>query len=140
VSAIVTVPALVLGDLKFVVIIGVLNLALLLLYIFELIRTRAWVAIPPLDIMNDSEVIIAAFEGGRLFERRSEHAPPLTSGRQRVSENTTLRLQYDGVKPILMPQGADGETLLIPDAEPLLGGGFTPGFENVPLAEIRRSR
>jgi hypothetical protein len=140
VSAIITVPALVLGDMKFVVIIGVLNLAILLLYIFELIRTRAWVAIPPLDIMNDSEVIIAAFEGGRLFERRAKDVPSLTSGRQRVSENTTLRLQYDGVKPILMPQGAEEGTLLLPDAEPLLGGGFTSGFENVPLAEIRRSR
>lgn len=143
VTALITVPSVVLGDMKFVVIVGIFNLLILLMYTFELIRTRAWVAIPPLDIMNDSQVIIAAFEGGRQFERRTKDTPYQNLGGQRISEDTTLRLDYNISTPerlVLIPQITDEETMLLPNDEPLLGSGFTLGLENVPLVEVRRSR
>ena len=89
VAATVTVPSIVFGDKKFIWIVGVLNLAILGAYLCELIRTRAWAATPPFDIMNDSKVIIAAFEGGRLFENTLADA-----ALQFIGQATYLRQYY----------------------------------------------
>jgi len=140
VSAVIAVPSLVIGDKQFIVIIVVLNLVLSTMYIIELLRTRAWNATPPLDIMNDSEVIIAAFEGGRLFERRRNDSATQCLEGQHISGKTTLKLQYDGSsssRPILVPHSAseDGKTRSPDSEDPLLGLESASGFENIPLED-----
>ncbi|KAF1847822.1 uncharacterized protein K460DRAFT_426644 [Cucurbitaria berberidis CBS 394.84] len=141
VPASVTVPALVFGDKKFIWIICVLNLVILCAYLCELIRTRAWAATPPFDIMNDSEVIIAAFEGGRMFEKSLVDAALYSSSRQRISDNTMLNLQFEGLarkRPVLTPHSTDDGITPVSDEEGLLGNVFIPSLESFPLAEIRR--
>ena len=142
VTAIATVPSYLYGDIKFIVIIGILNLVILLIYIAELIRTRAWIATPALDIMNDSEVIIAAFEGGRQFERKTGDAPSQSSGSKPISEETTLKFQYNGLepgRPIFMPQTNHLGMMPYSAEEPLLQVGFTSRLEDIPLGDIRNS-
>jgi hypothetical protein len=102
----VDVPSIVFGDRTFIIIIGVLNMVILLAYDFEFVRTSAWKATPHFDIMNDSEIIVAAFEGGRSTEKSLKHGASEIVGELRISEGTKLSLQYtdtESRKPILKP-------------------------------------
>ncbi|KAH7359593.1 hypothetical protein BKA66DRAFT_445293 [Pyrenochaeta sp. MPI-SDFR-AT-0127] len=56
-----------------IIIVGVLNGIIVLSYLAEFARTCAWKATPNFDIMNDSDFIVAAFEGGRLLEKCVKH-------------------------------------------------------------------
>ncbi|KAJ4369720.1 hypothetical protein N0V83_005483 [Neocucurbitaria cava] len=140
VIASVTVPALVFGDKKFIWIVGALNLVIVCAYLCELIRTRAWAATPPLDIMNDSEVMIAAFQGGRLFEKTLKDEAHHSTAARRISENTMLSLQLEELaskQPILTPHFGVGGMDPGPDEEVLLGDISVPSLESIPLAELR---
>lgn len=63
------IPAIIFGDPKFIIIVVVLDLVIAIAYIIEMIRTCTWSPIPPLDIMNDNEVVMTTFEGAKMFER-----------------------------------------------------------------------
>lgn len=64
--------------------------------------------------MNDSQVMVAAFEGGRLFEQRVRNSDGLSPLTKRISHNTILRL-HDSV--VLCPETQDtsDNTILLED-------------------------
>lgn len=115
VTATVGAPSLVFGDRKFIIIVCVLNTAIVLAYLVECARTRGWNTTPSFDIMNDSEVIIAAFEGGRSFEKNKHVAPPILDTRLR--DDSLLKLHFNdsrSQKPVLLPHATGMEYMLLP--------------------------
>ena len=124
-TAIVTVPAIVFGNKKFVWVLGILNLFIVLAFVFEFISTRGWAATPPLDIMNDSQVIMAAFEGGQRFERIFEEGGKHELREERLSDDTLLSLQFKGMlseRPVFIPHLSHNILRSDPSEEELLAG------------------
>lgn len=135
-TIVVIVPSVFFGEKRFIILVGIVNLVIVIAYTLEVIRTRGWAATPPLDIMNDTEVIIAAFQGGRRFERTLNDAALPTLGRERPSDDTMLSLQYDGStsrEPLLMPvlrRHKDRAAARV--KEPLLSNVSIPNSESPP--------
>jgi hypothetical protein len=140
VAVVVGVPSVVFGDYKFIVIVGVLNAVIVLAYLVEFARTWAWQAMPPLDIMNDSEVIVAAFEGGRSFERGMKLTSLPAAYDRRLSAKSMLSLQYDvskSGKPILLPHFTGLDYISVPVEDPATDR-YMQNAEHIPLVEGRR--
>lgn len=74
VTAEVGVPAIVFGGRRAIIAVCVVNLLIILAYLEELVRTRAWTNITSLDLMDISEVIQAAFQGGHWSARSLSHS------------------------------------------------------------------
>jgi hypothetical protein len=138
VQVIVSMILIFLGDRTFIVIVGVLNTAVLPAYIAEFVRTRAGKATPHFDIMNDSEIIVAAFEGGRSTEKSLKHGASEIVGEQRVSESIKLSLQYNDTelrKPILKLHFSASSYADVPTEELLSFRDRVTSVEQIPLVE-----
>jgi hypothetical protein len=136
----IVVPSIQFGDYKFVRIVCILNGVIALAYIAEFVRTCAWKATPPFDIMNDSEVIVAAFEGGRAFEKSLKHTSIPQNYNKRLSAKAMLNLQYDDSqsgKPILFPHSTSLAYTSVPAEERSEVDSFPPSLEHIPLVERR---
>ncbi|KAF2735532.1 hypothetical protein EJ04DRAFT_599911, partial [Polyplosphaeria fusca] len=139
-DAVVIISAIVFGDRKFVWIVAILNFLILSGYFIELIRTQGWAATPPFDIMNDTEVVVAAFEGGRLFERNTQTERDPESHRESISGKTTLSLHYKSLsseRPVFMPHSTGDGTTLVSAQDGSLENSLNPSPETMPLVEIR---
>jgi hypothetical protein len=135
VSVIIGVRSVLLGDYKFVLIVCVLNTVIIAAYLVEFLRTWAWTATPAFDIMNDSEVIVAAFEGGRVFEKSMKHTSLPHVCDERLSEKSMLSLEYDvshSGKPIILPHTMGLEYVVLPIEEHSTDITYTPSIEHIP--------
>jgi hypothetical protein len=134
------VPSVQFGDYKYVRIVCILNGVIALAYIAEFVRTSAWKATPPFDIMNDSDVIVAAFEGARAFEKSFKPTSAPHNYNKRLSTKAMLNLQYDDSqlgKPILLPHSTSLAYTSVPAEEHPGVDSFTPSLEHIPLVERR---
>ncbi|KAK5096489.1 hypothetical protein LTR70_001663 [Exophiala xenobiotica] len=106
VSITVAVPALIFGDRKFIIIVVVLNALISGVYVFELIRTRGWRGMPPLDFTNISDVMICASKGGMMSVRSGRHSAAQSrswkrstwtySSNQPFTDRVRMCLRYNG--------------------------------------------
>lgn len=104
-TATVEVSALVFGNVYFIYMLCIFNLSIVFAYVVEFIRTHGWKGTPSLDIMNDSLVIIAGFEGGQRFERDFLEGGKYEMRQERMTEDSLLMLHYQGLasdRPVFM--------------------------------------
>lgn len=59
----VSIPAVVYGDLRYIIAIFVFNILILLLYLIEAIRTRLWESLPEVDIVDISSLVVGIVRG-----------------------------------------------------------------------------
>ncbi|KAJ9132248.1 hypothetical protein NKR23_g11362 [Pleurostoma richardsiae] len=65
----VTMSALMIGQLSYIVAISVINIAIVLVFLAEVMRTRGWRMLPALDIADPKWLITASFRGGSLSQQ-----------------------------------------------------------------------
>lgn len=140
VSATVTVPAVIFGELGFVIAIAALNTMIVILYVVELLRTRVWAGLPPIDLANLSDIIISAAKGGIVVAE--EVRPASVHSRSRKTSPWT----YSQAEPftdsirIYMRPDKNKENMLA--MVPLLDKAvaFAQGDEEFTLKPVQRQR
>lgn len=71
------VTAIAFGEIKYNIAVFAANIAVILLLLIEVIRTRGWKGLPDFDISDVRQLIVAASEGGKdlgniVFGQRSD--------------------------------------------------------------------
>lgn len=69
VSGDVTMSALVIGQRRYIIAVSVINFVVLLIFLFEAIRTRRWHLLPALDFSDPKCLIAASFRGGSASQQ-----------------------------------------------------------------------
>lgn len=113
-SAVVSVPAMVVGDKTLIILVFVLNLLICIIYIVELIRTRAWAGLPPFDLSSFSDIVVSATKGGMLAIQLGEGdrtggggiKNAIFSDEDLLSDSTKFQMRHDPTAhdlPALIP-------------------------------------
>ncbi|KAK6981541.1 hypothetical protein R3P38DRAFT_2808021 [Favolaschia claudopus] len=105
-STLVTVAAMRLGTLRYIILAASLNFLIMLIYVEELIRTRAWRGLQEFDYTDLSNIIVAVSRGGNdialvVTAEEKEHNILPQNLNHTVGGDTKLLLQFDNGTPMI---------------------------------------